>query len=115
MVTARQAHVIKRLIERNGILGKVAARYIEAGFRVRINPGIEALDMVAVKEGLKLGIKVLVCSKINNELLEKFKLSCEKHGFKPVIILYGSAPRLSKEDLDKLLEKGIVVKRVRAG
>lgn len=113
MATARQTRVIKRLVKNNGVLGRVAARYIEAGFRVKLDPGIEGLDIVAVKEGVKLGVKVLTNPKLVEGSVEKLKSSCEKHGFKPVLVLYGSVPKLNKEVLDKLVENGVIVKRVR--
>ncbi len=112
MTTARQGFIVNKLLEKGGVVNKVAANYVKAGFSVKVNPSIKNVDLIATRGGERYCIKVLWEKKTYGEKqLTGFIESCTKIGYNPVIILYGSGPRLDPGFLDK--HKDIKVRRIR--
>ncbi|NPA04784.1 MAG: hypothetical protein GXO09_01635 [Crenarchaeota archaeon] len=118
MTTAREAFVAKKLRQRYGVVGSVAGLYVRAGYSVRVGVQTKAgvADVFAVKEGVKLAIKVLTESKpYGRDVVELAKKIAGELGAKPVIVLYGAGPRLTEEAVKAAEEAGVSVRRVRPG
>ncbi|MET1160835.1 MAG: restriction endonuclease [Thermoprotei archaeon] len=117
MVTARERFIVNRLLEKGGVVNKVATRYVAAGFNVRVKPNINDIDIIAIrntKMGERYGIKVLHEKReYGVEVVNRVLETCKQHSLKPVLILYGSGPRLSEEALNRAREEGVIVKRIR--
>jgi len=115
MTTARQRFISSRLIERDGLLGRVGARYVEAGFYVKLKPDhVKGVDLIAVKGDEKYCIKVVVENKVLNENdIVEFINTCRKINYKPVIILYGPNPRIDPSIKEKYSD--LIIKRIRPG
>ncbi len=115
MVTAKAKFISRRLREKYGVVGKVAERYISAGYSVTFNVKCNDVlfDFIA-KKGEKIGVKIYNGKiKVGLEDIEKISRAAEKLGVKPVIVLYGSGPSVSEEALDKADELNISIKRIR--
>lgn len=111
MTTAHQGFIINKLLEKGGVLNKVAANYVKAGFNVRVKPGINDVDLIAIKRNEYYCIKVLWKKKIFNEQeLSSFIENCDKIKCRPVIILYGSGPKIDPGFLGKYKVK---IRRIR--
>ncbi len=115
MTTAREAFEAKKLASKYGVVGKVAARYREAGYQVRV----ESVDPEAPihfrawRKGEKLAVKVYWASgRVPVEVVDK--LAEAAGGAKPVLVLYGAGPKSHGELVDKAREKGVSIRRVRA-
>ncbi len=114
MTTARQIFVSKKLMAKYGVKGRVASRYVRAGYSVTINPPLEGVDFTASKHGVRYaGIILWEKKTYGVEVVEKAHGIGEKYRVKPVIILYGSGPRLSEDTLAAAREKGIIIRRIR--
>jgi len=114
MTTARQRFLANLLESKGGVYNRIASRYIRAGYRVRFDHGFKDIDLVISRSRESYGLKILYMKKIYVKTdLENFFNNCEKHGLKPVIILYGSGPRLDQETLASLAEKKVKIRRVR--
>jgi hypothetical protein len=114
VTTAREAFIANKLIEKGGVVNKVAANYVRAGFNVRINPGIGDMDIIAIRSrDEKYCMKVLWEKRVyGEEHLTGFIEACKKNSCKPVIILYGSGPSIDEGFLKK--NNDIKVRRIRA-
>ena len=106
----------KILKEKFGVKGIVAGRYLEAGYHVRIDYETSKgkVDVYAVKENNKYAIKVIdkntnVAIDEVNEIYEKAK----SINAKPLIILYGSGPKVPEDVLKKAQELGVNFRRMR--
>lgn len=116
MVTAREKFVWKKLREKYGVIGEVAGRYIAAGYGVSVNVkvGDVLFDIIASKKGEKLAIKVFYGARIvKSGEVEALVKAAENINGKPVIILYGSGPKVSEDALEKIREHGVGLKRIR--
>lgn len=114
MTTAREAFEAKMLARKYGVPGKAAGRYRMAGYRVEMTPGGKA-DFIARRRGEALAVKVYERSgEVPVAVLEELASYSAGAGLKPVLVLYGSGPRLSAEARDKARELGVSVKRVRS-
>ncbi len=116
MVTAKEAFEAKKLAQKYGIVGKVAGTYRTAGYRIEILETDESakVNFIASKRGEKLGIKVfLKSSYVPLEVVEELKNAAEEKGFKPILVLYGSGPKLKDDVIEKAKELGVSLKRVR--
>ncbi len=116
MTGARQIFLMKKLTKKYSIKGKVVSHYIAAGYSVTVNPPLKDVDFTASKHGVKYAGIILSNKKIYGvEMVEKAKEIGEKYKVKPVLILYGSGPKLSSEALSKAREYGVIIKRIRGG
>ncbi len=113
MTTAKIRFIVNKLLEKGGVINKVASRYVEAGYRVRIGFSRE-IDLYMVRRSERCGAKILWLKKTYSiEELNGFLEDCRKHGLKPIIILYGSGPHIDPESLSKLREDNVLVRRIR--
>ncbi|HIP65103.1 MAG TPA: hypothetical protein EYH08_01065 [Pyrodictium sp.] len=116
MSLARIVFLKKKLERKYGVIGKVAGRYVEAGYTV--NVGFQTskghIDIVAKKEDQILAIDVITDSvKVGVDAVEKLKEKATAINAKPILVLYGAGPQLQEEALRKAEELGVEVKRVR--
>lgn len=116
MSLARIVFLKKKLEKKYGVVGKVAGRYVEAGYTV--NVGFQTakgnIDIVAKKEGQILAIDVITGSvKVGTDVIERLKEKAATINAKPILVLYGAGPQLQEEALKKAEELGVEVKRVR--
>lgn len=114
MTGARQIFVMRKLITNYGYVGKVAAKYVAAGYSVTVNPPLKGVDFTASKHGIRFaGIIFAEKKTYGVEEIEKVKEIAEKYKVKPLIILYGAGPRITSEALEKAKKYGIIIKRIR--
>ncbi len=116
MTTAREAFEAKKLEQKYGVVGKVAARYRRAGYQVRVESTDEdsPLHFTAAKTGSKLAVKVYwKTGRVPVEALEAVAGEASKRGFKPILVLYGAGPKVSGEVLEKAKSLGVSIRRVR--
>ncbi len=116
MSLARIVFLQKKLREKYGVEGYVAGLYLEAGYSVEVGfaTGEGRVAVKAVKGGEVLAVDVLTEKKVYGvEAVEAIARKAKSIGAKPVLVLYGSGPRLSKEALEKARELGVRVRRVR--
>ena len=107
-MTWRLIYQSNRLIEKYGVLGKVAARYLLAGYSVRIQDNF----VIASKEGSNLIIGVAINDKDVKELIDKLAITSKKLNRIPVVVLYGRN-KWKDETINMLRERGITYKSVR--
>ena len=116
MTTAREAFEAKKLAQKYGVVGKVAGRYVTAGYRVDVVTTSEEAPyhFTAVRKGEKLAVLVYYKSgKVPAEVVEGLAGKAKEEGFRPVLALYGAGPKISEEVLGKARELGVSVRRVR--
>ncbi len=114
MTTAREAFEAKKLAQKYGVIGKVAARYRQAGYQVKV----ESIDpsakrhFVATRKGEKLVVRVYSRSgTVPESVVEELASSGDG---KKVLVLYGAGPKTSQALIDKAKQLGVGIKRVRA-
>ncbi|BAN90716.1 hypothetical protein [Aeropyrum camini] len=115
MATAREAFEAKKLAARYGIVGKVAASYRMAGYEVDVMDGsAEApAHFKAWRRGESLVVKVYQKSgRVPISVVEE--LASASGDSKPVLVLYGSGPKLTSEVLEKARELGVSIRRFRS-
>lgn len=113
MATARQRYLTNRLVEKYGVIGRVASRYICAGYSVKLLHLTRhgPVHIVAKKHGSVLAIDVVTGNPSINtakNLLEKSKL-LKAH---PILVIYGGEFTVPREVLLFCEENGIRLKRV---
>ncbi len=116
MSLARIVFMKRKLTRKFGVVGKVAGRYIEAGYSVHIGfpTPLGELDIVAKKGGTTLAITVINGSvTVDASKVEEAAKKARSINAKPVVVLYGSGPRLSDEAKKRAEEEGVVIRRVR--
>ena len=116
MRLARVEFLKKRLAKRYGIIGRVAGRYVEAGYSVELSHPTRSgtIDVVARKAGTIIAITVLHGSvKVTASHVEEAARRAEHLNAKPVLVLYGRGPKVSQEAVAKAEELGVELKRVR--
>jgi len=116
MSLARAVFQARRLAERYGPAGRVAGRYVLAGYNVTMNfktPHGE-VSFIA-KRGQELyAVDVVVESgPVRVERLEAIRRKAESIRAKPVLALYGAGPEATKELVEKARELGVKIKRFR--
>ncbi|MEB3765683.1 MAG: hypothetical protein GSR77_05925 [Desulfurococcales archaeon] len=117
MVTAREAFEAKKLASKYGSVGKVAASYRTAGYKISenidINPGAK-YNFIASKKGEKLVVKVYEkSSNVPVEVLDNLASAAKELGGKPLLVLYGAGPKLTGEIREKAKELGVSIRRLR--
>jgi len=107
-MTWRQIYKANVLREKYGAVGKVAARYVLAGFNVRVEDNliyVKGNDMNAV-----LGV-VSNENRLNSTINELSRIK-ERLGTKTVLVLYGNR-KWSDDLIKKIKDKGLDVKFIR--
>lgn len=114
MTSAKRLFLMRKLREKYSVKGRVASRYIAAGFSVTINPPLTGVDFTATKHGFRYaGIILWEKKTYNTDVVEKAHSIGEKYRVKPLIILYGSGPRITREAVEKARELGVIIRRIR--
>ncbi|MEB3780435.1 MAG: hypothetical protein GSR85_09465 [Desulfurococcales archaeon] len=115
MTTAKRIFESKMLSEKYGALGKVAGRYIKAGYSIR-DVDLEERSFIAVRRGEKLLVKVVWnVNKIDDSMLDELKNKAETLNAKPLLIVYGGKPRVSviRSIIDSIKARGISFRRIK--
>ncbi len=114
MTTGRQIFIIKKIVKRYGLIGKVTARYVAAGYNVTVKPPIKGVDFIASGQGKRYG-GFIVAGKtsISAEKIEELSRTAKIHGLEPLVILYGRGATITAEALEKAKELGVKIRRVR--
>ena len=116
MATARQKYISRVLARKYGLVGRVAGRYVEAGYSVELfHPTrLGPLHILAHKGNGIIAIEVfnkgLVTLDAVKSLHEKSKLVKAR----PVVLLYGNSVGLSSEAESYCRENGVKIRRLRA-
>ena len=113
MATARQAYLASKLVEKYGVFGCVASRYVTAGYSARmLHPTrYGPVHIIAKKHGIVLAIDVVtenLTSEVAKKLLEKAKLLRAR----PVLVVYGKGVAVPGDVILFCRENGIKLKRV---
>ncbi len=104
----RRIYLSNTLTRKYGILGRVASRYVLAGFSVRVNN-----DHILIKGRNESKVVVVVeSSKELRDKAGKVKELAKRLSSKPVIAVYGRC-KISDEDLEKVVNEGIQIKFIR--
>ncbi len=113
MVTAKEAFEAKKLAQKYGTVGKVAARYRTAGYQVEVKSTEPdaPYHFVASKKGEKILVKVYSkTGKVPVEEVEKLAGSGEG---KKVLVLYGAGPKSHTQLVEKARELDVSIRRIR--
>jgi HJR/Mrr/RecB family endonuclease len=116
MATEREVFEAKKLEAKYGVVGKVAARYRMAGYLIEVVSSSDdaPVNFIASKKGEKLAVKVAHRSgRLEKEVAERLAESAAETGARPVLVLYGSGPRVTSELLESIRAKNIGLRRVR--
>lgn len=97
-----------RLVEKYGVLGKVASRYVLAGYSVRIQGNI----ILASRGSNNLVIAVATNDKEVKDLVSKVLSESKKLNRKPLIVLYGRN-KWRNDTVSLIREHGISYRMVR--
>ncbi len=104
----RTIYIANTLIRKYGVVGKVASRYVLAGFSVRVN----GKYVYAKKEGSNLVIGVATNEAEAKSLINELVSIAKKLNSTPVLAIFGRAD-ISKEFIDEITKEGVKVKFVR--
>ncbi len=117
MTTAREAFEAKKLAAKYGITGKVAGAYRTAGYQVNmVSADTQApYNFIASKKGEHLAVKVYSkTGRVPVEVAEKLASAAAEKNARPILVLYGSGPKVTAELIDKAKQLGISVRRFRS-
>ncbi|MCE4613214.1 MAG: hypothetical protein F7C07_05215 [Desulfurococcales archaeon] len=117
MATEREVFEAKKLEAKYGVIGKAAARYRMAGYNIEVVDDKEeaAANFVATKKGEKLAVKVFYRSgKVPQDAVEKLIEYSGKASARPVLVLYGSGPKITGELLDLIRSNNVSLRRMRS-
>ncbi|MCE4599308.1 MAG: hypothetical protein F7C81_03825 [Desulfurococcales archaeon] len=115
MTTAKRIFESKMLSEKYGVLGKVAGRYIKAGYSIR-GVDLEERSFIAARRGEKLLVKVIWnVNKIDDSMLDELKNKAKTLNAKPLLIVYGAKPRVSaiRSIIDSIKAREISFRRIK--
>lgn len=119
MTTARIRHLQKILIEKYGVIGRVASRYLGAGYSLELmHPTRYGPIHIIARGGGGQIFAIEVISKPDDTNLETVKSFLEKAKLvraKPILVLYSDGIKLPEEVYKFCIENGIKVKRVKPG
>ena len=118
MAALTRIRLLQRVLrQKYGIVGEVAARYLESGARVRVHHPTRHGDIhiLVYKDGTKYAIEVFsdprpVPKEVVEKLIEKSRIIHAK----PILVLYGDGPKLSNEIYEFCKSQGVKVRRIRA-
>jgi len=115
VVTSRRRYLIKRVAKLYGIVGKVAGRYIAAGYSVEFNhpTRYSPIHIIARGNGQMLAVEVVyergkLTVETARSILEKAKLI----GARPVLVVHGLGWNDVPEELRRFCEESGVKLRV---
>ena len=106
----------RKLEQKYGVEGKVAGRYVEAGFHVKMHVTTKhgAVSFVAIKGREKLAVDVVSSKRaLSKADLESLRRKAESLSAKPVLVLYGAGPKLDDEARNYARENSIEIRRIR--
>lgn len=114
MPTARQVYLSRLFEKRKGIVGKVASRYLQAGFSIEFDHPTRygPVQIIARRGGEKLVIEVYDRGKVELDVIKLFHEKVKILKGKPVIVLYGAGVDLSEEAKNYCKDNNIRVKRI---
>ncbi|PLJ78066.1 hypothetical protein [Infirmifilum sp. SLHALR2] len=116
MTLARIRYLVRQLSKKYKAIGRVAGKYLEAGFSVRINhpTHLGNAHIVAQGNGQKILVEVYYSSSpLKAEDVRKVAEKAKLLKAKPVIALYGRRTPVTPEALAEAAKLGVKVKRVR--
>ncbi|ABM81038.1 hypothetical protein [Hyperthermus butylicus] len=116
MTLAEIVFTKKKLAEKYGVEGKVAGRYVEAGYSVKMKfPTPKGtVSFVAKKESTILAVDVIYGSvNVGRSMVETIAEKARSINAKPILVLYGSGPVLLDDAKTAARELGVEIRRVR--
>jgi len=117
MTTAREAFEAKKLATKYGITGKVAGAYRTAGYHVEMvsTEDQAPYNFIASKKGERLTVKVYSrTGRVPVEVAESLASAAAEKNAKPILVLYGSGPKVTAELVDKAKQLGVSMRRFRS-
>ncbi|HID80723.1 MAG TPA: hypothetical protein EYP48_03280 [Ignisphaera sp.] len=117
MSLARIRFIQKSLIEKYGVIGIVASRYLEAGLSVRVLHPTRygPIHIVVSGNNIRLAIEVFSeAREVPKEVVERVVEKAKLIKARPVLVLYGDGPRLTDEVFELCRKYGVKVRRIRA-
>jgi len=119
MVTARARYLIERLEQKFGAVGRVAGRYIAAGFSVELmHPTRYGPIHIIARGGKGKILAVEVVEQVNKVTVDQVKTFLEKAKLikaKPILAIYSNDFKLPDDIYKFCKENGIKIKVVRPG
>ena len=106
----------KKLSRKFGVVGKVAGRYVEAGFTVHVGfkTAEGEVSFIAKRGGQVYAVDVVNGSvDVGPATVEAIARKAASIKARPVLVLYGSGPRLTDDAKKKAEELGVLIRRVR--
>ncbi len=116
MTLAEIVFTSKKLAEKYGVEGRVAARYVEAGYSVRMRfPTPKGtVSFVAKKESQVLAVDVISGSRrVTGNDVRSIAEKARAINAKPVLALYGAGPKLDEDAKKLAAELGVSLRRFR--
>ncbi len=116
MVLAPVRFSQKRLIAKYGPLGVVAARYLEAGLRIRVNhpTRLGPIHVLAWGHGQRRAVEVYNApTPPPREVVERIAEKAKLVRATPVLVLYGATPAPRGEAGEAARSLGVRVRRIR--
>lgn len=109
------AQSIRRVVRDGGIVGKVAALYIAAGYNVKLNyeTPVGKLGFLARKRGEAIAVDVYSSIKdVSEDSLRSLVEKAKHANAKPVLVIYGSL-RIPRELAELARKFNVKLKRVK--
>jgi len=118
MSLARIVFEQKKLAQRYGVVGRIAGRYLEAGYSVAV--GLETpagrVGFLAQKAGERIAVDVYTGSvRITKEQVVAIADKAAALKAKPVLALHGRGVKVTPEALEEAKKRGVAIKRFKAG
>jgi hypothetical protein len=117
MATAKARYLQKVFEEKYGVIGKVAGKYLEAGYSIEFMHPTRygKVHILARKEGKILAIEVIdksgnVDENVVKTFLEKAKLLKAK----PILVLYSDGPKITENLYKFCIDNGIKIRRIKS-
>jgi len=117
LTTAREAFEARLLASKYGPVGRVAANYRAAGYEVKVLDATarEPVSFIAWKRGERLAVRVVMASgPVGTDVVNALKEAAAKENAKPILVLYGRGPKITKEALEAAKREGVSLRRFRA-
>lgn len=116
MATAKTRYLQKIYEEKHGCIGKVASRYLEAGYSIELMHSTRygCVHILARKSNMVLAIDVV--DKQGTVTIDMVKLLLDKSKLlraRPILILYSDGPKIDDEVHKFCVEHGIKIRRLR--
>ncbi len=115
MTTGRQIFTIKKIAKRYGLVGKVAGRYVAAGYNVTVKPPIKGVDFIASGQGRRYGGFIFSGkTTVTPDKIEEVAKIAKTYGLEPLVVLYGRGAKITAEAIEKAKELDVKIRRVRS-